>query len=231
MSGLLYDHNGDPLYLGTYHGTVVDNADPNKIARVKVVVPGFIEPSSGWALPKGGAGSTGAKGLGGYDVPPIGASVVVSFLAGNIDAPQYEGAWHGLDEQLSVVPTDPKDADKIKVFESARFLIVLNGVRGSEELLIKDKTSGDMISMKPSEMRVQATSKITVNAPNVFLGEDTGSEFVAKGETLQTYLNALAGKLTAHGHPVSGAVAGVSPGLLAPDIAPPTVTASNTKAS
>lgn len=172
MSGLLYDANGDPIYFGTYHGTVTDNADPQKIGRVRVRVPGFIDPSSGWAHPKAGAGSTGAKGLGGYDVPPIGASVVLSFLSGNIDAPQYEGAWHGLEEQLSVVPADPKDADKLKVFESSRFLIVLNGIGGAEELLIKDKTSGDLISMKPDQLKVQATTKVTVVAPLVEIGGD-----------------------------------------------------------
>jgi uncharacterized protein involved in type VI secretion and phage assembly len=171
MSGVLYDVNGDPLYLGTYHGIVTDNADPQKIGRVRVQVPGLIEPASEWALPRG-SGSSGAKALGGYDVPPKGASVIVSFLSGHIDVPIYEGAWHGLTEQHSVVPADPKDADKVKVFESARFLIVLNGAGGAEELLIKDKNTGDLISMKPSQLKIQATTKVTVVAPNVELGSD-----------------------------------------------------------
>lgn len=170
MSGVLYDANGDAVYFGTYHGTVTDNADPQKIGRVRVRVPGFIEPQSGWAHPHGGAGSSGAAALGGYDVPPIGASVVLSFLSGNIDVPQYEGAWHGLGEQNSVVPADPKNADKVKVFESARFLIVLNGVGGSEELLLKDKSSGDLISMKPSQLKVKSSTEVEIDAPSVKAG-------------------------------------------------------------
>lgn len=231
MSALVYDTNGDAVYLATYHGVVVDNADPQTIGRVRVRIPGLIEPASGWAHPRGGAGSSGAQGLGGYDVPPVGASVVVSFLAGNIDAPQYEGAWHGLDEKHSVVPADPKNADKVKVFESARFLIVLNGVGGSEELLVKDKTTGDLISMKPSETRIQSATKVVVNSPSVILGDEGGAELSTKGETLQSYLKTLTQALTAHGHPVSGAVAGVSPALTALTINPPTITTSNTKAS
>lgn len=170
MSALVYDTNGDAIYLATYHGVVVDNADPQTIGRVRVRVPGLIEPASGWAHPRGGAGSSGARGLGGYDVPPVGASVVVSFLAGNIDAPQYEGAWHGLDEKHSVVPADPKNADKVKVFESARFLIVLNGVGGSEELLVKDKSTGDLISMTPSKLQVKSSSQVEIDAPSVSVG-------------------------------------------------------------
>ena len=170
MSGLLYDANGDAVYFGTYQGTVMDNADPQKIGRVRVRIPGFIEPQSGWAHPRGGAGSSGAKGLGGYDVPPVGATVELSFLSGNIDTPQYAGAWHGLDEKHSVVPADPKDADKVKVFESARFLIVLNGVGGSEELLVKDKNTGDLISMKPDKLQVKSSSQVEIDAPSVFVG-------------------------------------------------------------
>jgi len=170
VSGALHDANGDAVYFGTYQGTVTDNADPQKIARVRVRVPGFLEPQSGWAHPRGGSGSTGASGLGAYDVPPIGATVLLSFLSGNIDAPQYEGAWHGLQEQNSVVPADPKDADKVKVFESARFLIVLNGVGGSEELLVKDKSTGDLISMTPSKLQVKSSSQVEIDAPSVLVG-------------------------------------------------------------
>ena len=193
MSGVVWDENRDPLYFGTYHGTVTDNADPQKIGRVRVQVPGFMEPASGWAFPITG-GSSGAKGIGTYDVPPIGASVTLTFLSGNIDTPQYSAGWHGINEQHSVVPEDPKDADKIKIFESVRFLIVLNGVGGSEELLVKDKVTGDLISMKPSQLKVQATTKVTIIAPQVEIGSDgIGAAPLINGVVLASGIDTFTG--------------------------------------
>ncbi len=174
---VLYDANGDAIYLGQYYGQVVDNADPERLGRVRVTVPGLVEPASGWALPVGGGGSSGAKGLGCYDVPPIGAAVVLSFHDGNIDAPHYLGGWHGSGEQFSVVPSDPKNSDKLKVYESERFLIVLNGVGGSEECLIKDKSTGDQISMKPSGLKIQSAAQITADAPSVSVGDSAALPF------------------------------------------------------
>ncbi len=172
MNGAIIDDEGVPRYFGQYLGIVFDNKDPQKIGRARVTVPGFLEPASGWALPVGGAHSSGAKGLGGYDAPPIGAAVLIGFSGGDIDVPYFSGGWHGFGEQLSAVPSTPADADKIKVYESARFLIVLNGQASAEELLIKDKTTGDLVSMKPAQLKIKATTKVTVVAPMVEAGAD-----------------------------------------------------------
>ena len=169
---MLYDDEGEAVYFGDYDGQVVDVADTLDIGRVKVIVPGLVEPPGVWAHPIGGAGSTGGNGVGGYDVPPKGATVKVSFAGGNIDRPEYKGGFHGRDEKLSVVPSDRKQADKLKVFESARFLIVLNGIGGEEEVLIMDKTTGDLVSMKPEQLKIKATAKVTVIAPLIELGDE-----------------------------------------------------------
>jgi hypothetical protein len=175
---VLYSAEGEALYLGDYDGQVIDVADPLDIGRVKVVVPGLLEAPGAWAFPIGGAHSTGGKNVGGYDVPPKGATVKVSFSGGNIDNLEYKGGFHGKGEQLSVKPSDfggaagRVQADKLKVFESARFLIVLNGIGNEEEVLIKDKTTGDQISMKPDRTLVKATAKVTVVAPQIELGAD-----------------------------------------------------------
>lgn len=169
---VIHDDEGEPRWYGFYYGKVVENADPDKRGRARIFIPGLIEPASAWALPVGGGHSSGAKGLGTYDAPPVGADVVVGFHGGDIDQPFFFGGWHGQGEQLSVVPAAAADADKVKVFESARFLIVLNGIGGAEELLVKDKVSGDSISMKPEQLKVTAGTKVTVVASEIELGDD-----------------------------------------------------------
>lgn len=135
---------------GHYLGKVVDNKHPQKLGWVRVLVPGHIEPASAWAFPTGGPQSSGAANLGGYDAPPIGASVMLAFMAGDRDVPFFYGAHHGTGEQNTQGPDTPENADKIKVYESERFLVTLNGIAGSEQLLIMDKVSGALISMSPT---------------------------------------------------------------------------------
>lgn len=191
---VIYDEEGDAHYVGEWTGTVIDVADPLKIARVRVVVPGLIEAPGVWAFPIGGSHSTGAAGVGAYDVPPKGATVKVSFSAGNIDVPEYKGAWHGKGEQLSVTPANAADAPKLKVYESARFLIVLNGIGGSEELLVKDKATGDQVSMKPDQLKVIASVKATVIAPLIELGSDgLGNAPLINGVVLASGIDTLTG--------------------------------------
>lgn len=192
---MIYGPGGEPLYLGVYLGTVTDNADPEKLARVRVVIHGLIEPSTPWAFPIGGGHSSGAKSLGTYDVPPIGAAVAVMFHAGDPDRPLYFGGWHGQTEQFSVVPSAPADADKVKVFESDRFLIVLNGIGGSEEVLVRDKVSGDSVSMKPAQLKITSATKVTVDCPMIELGADgLGAAPLLNGVVLASGIEPLTGK-------------------------------------
>lgn len=190
-----YDEEGERHLLGFYLGVVQFNDDPEKLGRVRVHVPGLIEPASPWAFPVGGAHSTGAKNLGAYDVPPVGATVLLGFHGGDPDRPFFLGAFHGQGEQLTVTPGAPADADKLKVYESARFLIVLNGIGGSEELLVKDKSTGDLISMKQSQLKINASTKVTVIAPQVEIGgEGLAAAPLINGVVLASGIDPFTGK-------------------------------------
>ena len=48
MSGYPFNPDLDPF---AYDGSVVDNRDPEGRHRVKIRVPGILEPESDWALP------------------------------------------------------------------------------------------------------------------------------------------------------------------------------------
>ena len=86
--------NNDAL-IGLYAGMVLDNNDPEHLARVRVTIPGVMDDSP-WALPRG----AGSAQWGGNDVPPNGADVYVMFVNGNAERPVYEPAWHMPGEQF-----------------------------------------------------------------------------------------------------------------------------------
>lgn len=141
-------------------GTVVDNKDPKKLGRVRVKVPGEIEPASDWAFPLGTVGG-GVKARGFYWPPDEGSTVGVLFNQGDPDHPWYLGGHWGLpggvtetpgpvggykgdgDEDLSDL--DPADAVKVKALETSRYVIFFDEREGKERLVIRDKKSDDQV--------------------------------------------------------------------------------------
>ncbi len=149
MSAPIYDQDGEPRYYGFYFGIVVDNVDPEKLGRVRVKIPGLVEPESNWAWPFAMGG--GSAQSGGWSPPKKGAAVGVMFNGGDIDGETaYFSGWYGRGESPSPAKdASPEDAaNKIKAFESDRHLVVLDGRGGKEQVLIKDKASGNVIVMK-----------------------------------------------------------------------------------
>lgn len=132
MSHPIYDNYGEARWYGTYAGTVVNNVDPEKRGRVTILIPGMCEPATNWALPAGGAGSSGASGLGGFDVPPKGAAVFVQFLCGDVDEPVYMAGWRGKIKGKTDAPKEVQDAsaadaaNKLKIFETEKFMLVID---------------------------------------------------------------------------------------------------------
>jgi hypothetical protein len=164
-----HDGAGDPRFTALYRGVVTDNADPLKVGRVKVRVPGLLEPSSGWALPLNVGG--GAEALGLFFVPEVGAEVAVWFHQGDVDEVHYiPGCFRaprrtsGLNARVSA--KSPADAPKVKVLETDRWLVVLDDSLDTPGLLLSDKVSGDGIELDglTRQMSIVATSSIRIAA-------------------------------------------------------------------
>jgi len=85
--------------LGLHIGYVTNREDPDNLGRVKICVPGLLEPESAkwcWPLAVGG----GYAQWGTFDPPPVNATVGVLFNQGNIDEPYFlTGPWGSPDEQ------------------------------------------------------------------------------------------------------------------------------------
>ncbi len=134
----------DPKIFGLYIGTVVANVDPAGVGRVRVLVPGLMEPDSPWCFPLGTLNG-GALKRGAFFVPPIAADVGILFLHGDIDHPYYIGGYWGSQVAEAAddggtgteVPTNVRDVPiedrpKVQAIETESFLIYIDDREGTE---------------------------------------------------------------------------------------------------
>ena len=169
----------DPRYTGLYIGQVVDRADPERLGRVRVRVPGLVEPASAWAFPLGTVGG-GSDRRGFFAVPEVGAEVGVLFHQGDVDHPYFLCGHWGKPDGATEVPEPVKDlsvADtpQVRAFETGRFLLVFDDRAGHEALVIKDKRSGDQLELDGVGMgiTIKGTAALILKADGVVSIEGT----------------------------------------------------------
>ena len=100
-------------YFGKYRGKVIDNQDPRRLGRLKVVVPevgGDDLPM--WALP---CVPYAGKGVGLWALPSIGSAVWVEFEGGEPDYPIVAGGFW-LEGQVPAMAGSP---DVVGLFSPA----------------------------------------------------------------------------------------------------------------
>lgn len=134
-------------YVCVYEGYIVDNKDPRKLGRVKVNVPGLLEPESDWALPLGAPGA-GGDGLGLWCVPPVGANVTVLFREGDLEAIRYlPGPWPAPRGELQTPSfardLTPAEAVQVSGLQTSSWNIVLDNRAGAQQLTIESRQFPD----------------------------------------------------------------------------------------
>jgi uncharacterized protein involved in type VI secretion and phage assembly len=156
----------DTRLLGMYVGYVVDRKDPEQLGRVRVCVPGLIEPSSGWAWPLGTVGG-GSKDRGFFAVPEENAEVALFFNQGDIDQPYYLAAhWAKPDGQSEVPEEAQKDPPDNRVLATETFRIELDETKGARKLKLTNKKTGDYLEFnaEANTVTLQATTSLTIRA-------------------------------------------------------------------
>lgn len=182
------DEDGESKHYGMYPGLVVDNLDPKKRGRVKVEIPGLCEPSTDWALPIGGAHSSGEANRGGFDPPKKGSAVVVAFLDGDVDHPVYLGGWRATDGSGSDAPTIIKsksaaEAIKVAAYETDLYAVVVDESSSPPELSIAHKSSGSLIRILADKIEVVCGDRtLRVKDKKIQLGANA-DEAIVKGTT------------------------------------------------
>jgi hypothetical protein len=142
-------------YLVPWNGECVDNADPLRLGRIQVFVPGLLEPS-GWMLPRGFGGVH-------YDVPKTKANYAamtppqdrpgdeceVVFIGGDVDQPRYSRAHGGMPDGVTPEVPEPvktmaiTDAPLVKAHEFGNWILVADDRPATKGITIKDKFTGE----------------------------------------------------------------------------------------
>jgi len=156
----------DTRMFGMHLGYVTDRRDPEQLGRVRVCIPGLLEPESAWAWPLGTSGG-GSRDRGFFAVPADGAEVAILFAAGSIQSPFYLAAHWGKPDGTSEVPAEGQvDPPDVQVIATPTFRIVLDERPGLRKLALINKKTGDQIVLdaETNTMSLEATTALTIKA-------------------------------------------------------------------
>ena len=163
---------------GIYTGSVLDNRDPENLARVLVRVPGLEDASNDvWA--RLGTMMAGPDS-GTLFVPEVGDEVLVAFVQGDLRAPCVIGAlWSKAapppavgDPPASVMLIRSRNGITLRMLDDKDNKSLIVETPGGQRITLQDDPGtvhiedvhGNAVTMSPSGVKVLAASKVEVNA-------------------------------------------------------------------
>lgn len=185
-------------FYGKYRGLVADVDDPERLGRIKARVPEVLgDTQTPWAMP---CTPYPGAGEGWFVIPSVDAGVWIEFEAGDPSRPIWTGGWFGSGD----VPKDEEGSDASptrKVLRTTSGLLLALDDDG-RTIALSDSDGDNLlkISVNDGQVRVQAASKVIVEAPAIEL-VDGASHPLAFGDDLLQYLNTIVTVFNAHMHP------------------------------
>ena len=156
----------DTRLLGMYVGYVTHRNDPEGLGRVRVCIPGVLEPHSNWAWPMGTSGG-GFKDRGLFAVPEEGAEVAIWFNQGDLDEPHFLAGHWGKPNGESEIPEEAqKDPPDNRVIATPTFRIELDESDKAKKLKLTNRKTGDylLFDAEDNTVTLQGTTAITIKA-------------------------------------------------------------------
>jgi uncharacterized protein involved in type VI secretion and phage assembly len=141
---------------GKHAGTVMDNADPQLMGRLRVGCPAVLGTALVWALP---CVPYAGPGVGFHFIPPVGAGVWVEFEAGDVS----RAIWSGCYWAQGDLPPDATSAD-IKLIVTEKATLKIDDSAG--EVVLKNQT-GSIITWDAAVTTEAGSATHTVGAVGV----------------------------------------------------------------
>lgn len=163
---------------GIYSASVLDNRDPENLARVLVRVPGLKDASHDlWA--RLGTMMAGPE-CGTLFIPEVGDEVLVAFVQGDLRAPCVIGAlWSKAtpppaagDPPASVMRIRSRNGIELRMVDDQSTRSVTLETPGGQRITLQDDPGtvrvedahGNSVTMSPSGVKVLASAKVEVSA-------------------------------------------------------------------
>lgn len=129
-------------YYGKYRGFVVDNADPETRARIRVRVPSVLgDAVTGWALPCLPFGGLAEQGL--FLVPEVDSQVWVEFEEGDVSSPIWTGTfWQASGDPPSEARLDEPTTRLIKT--PSGHVLQFDDAEGEERFYLQHPAGAEM---------------------------------------------------------------------------------------
>lgn len=207
---------GTQRFFGKFRGTVTDNQDPLNLGRVQARVPEILQDEpTGWAFP---AAPYAGDNQGLFTVPPIDAGVWIEFEAGDVSRPIWAGTWWS-DGQLPKDNSGTAATPPLKILRTEKGLMVaLDDNAQTVTLSDENGTNFVVVKVQEGQVRIEAASKVIIEAPQIELTDGAGHPLVF-GDDLLRYLNQLVQIFNVHLH-AGELAAGVLPVTPAPPVTP-----------
>jgi uncharacterized protein involved in type VI secretion and phage assembly len=170
-------------YYGKYRGIVVDNADPDKTGRLRLLVPSVLgDTTTNWAMPVLPFGGTADIGL--FCLPEIDAAVWVEFEEGRLDLPLWTGTqWPAGQTSGDQAVGDP--AKRVLQTKSMHRL-ELDDTEDAEQILLRH-AGGALLKIDPNgtvlvEDGAGAALTMDADAGQVLLEDSNGNSILLSSQ-------------------------------------------------
>jgi Type VI secretion system/phage-baseplate injector OB domain len=185
-------------HYGKYRGVVDDIADPQNIGRLRAIVPKLFKGvATPWATP---CAPYVGDGEGLFMIPPKGAGVWIEFEEGDLNRPIWSGGWWK-DQKAPKNESGADSAITRKIIRSKTGLVLALDDDAKKISLSDDGAKNFItIEVQNGKVKIQAATKVVVEAPQIELVENATHPLVF-GDDLLTFLNQMINIYTTHTHP------------------------------
>jgi len=167
---------------GKYRGIVRDRDDPERLGRLKLLVPSLLgDAITGWAFP---ASPYAGAGLGFFFVPQLDDLVWVEFAEGELEHPLWTGCSWAKPAGNTEIPKEAQlsypDCQVLKTKSGS--VIVFNDATGQEQIIVRGR-EGCEITIDPN------ANLVTVTAATVLIQSAAGipQELATKSFVKETF--------------------------------------------